>query len=115
MRMACSPKSGSHFRLDSRDLSARDETLSLRGRSGPTSGSAPINPSSITCKGVTGNHDPYSDTLGHNPVQTWRFYNSRAESENRIKELKEDFGAGGFCLQSFDGYRSRLPPDLLPL
>src|SRR5271157_1441670 len=42
-------------------------------------------------------------TLGHNPVQTWRFYNSRAESENRIKELKEDFGAGGFCLQSFDG------------
>lgn len=26
---------------------------------------------------------------------------SRAECENRIKELKEDFGAGGFCLQSF--------------
>jgi hypothetical protein len=22
-------------------------------------------------------------------VQTWRFYNSRAEIENRIKELKE--------------------------
>jgi hypothetical protein len=42
-------------------------------------------------------------TLNHDPVQTWRFYNSRAESENRIKELKEDFGAGGFCLQSFDG------------
>ena len=42
-------------------------------------------------------------TLGHSPVQTWRFYNSRAESENRIKELKEDFGAGGFCLHSFDG------------
>ena len=42
-------------------------------------------------------------TLGHNPVQTRRFYNSRAESENRIKELKEDFAAGGFCLQSFDG------------
>ena len=42
-------------------------------------------------------------TLGHDPVATWRFYNSRAESENRIKELKEDFGAGGFCLQSFDG------------
>jgi hypothetical protein len=42
-------------------------------------------------------------TLGHDPVQTWRFYNSRAESENRIKELKEDFGADGFCLHSFDG------------
>ena len=41
--------------------------------------------------------------LSHDPVQTWRFYNSRAEIENRIKELKEDFGAGGFCLQSFYG------------
>ena len=42
-------------------------------------------------------------TLRHDPVPTWRFYNSRAESENRIKELKEDFGADGFCLHSFDG------------
>src|SRR5438105_3708659 len=42
-------------------------------------------------------------TLSHDPVQTWRFYNSRAAIENRIKELKEDFGAGGFCLQSFYG------------
>ncbi len=28
---------------------------------------------------------------------------SPADSENRLKELKEDFGAGGFCLNSFDG------------
>jgi Transposase DDE domain group 1 len=42
-------------------------------------------------------------TLSHDPVTTWRCYNSRAESENRIKELKEDFGADGFCWQSFDG------------
>src|SRR5260370_41104229 len=28
---------------------------------------------------------------------------SRADSENRLKELKEDFGADGFCLQSFNG------------
>jgi hypothetical protein len=42
-------------------------------------------------------------TLRLDPLQTWRFYNSRAESENRLKELKEDFGADGFCLQSFDG------------
>src|SRR5216683_3787171 len=42
-------------------------------------------------------------TLSHDPVPTWRFYNSRAESENRIKELKQDFGADGFCLHSFDG------------
>lgn len=42
-------------------------------------------------------------TLAHDPVQTWYFYNSRADSENRLKELKEDFGADGFCLQSFNG------------
>jgi len=42
-------------------------------------------------------------TLAHNPVATWQFYNSRADSENRLKELKEDFGANGFCLHSFDG------------
>jgi hypothetical protein len=30
-------------------------------------------------------------TLSLDPVQTWHFYNSRAESENRLKELKEDF------------------------
>jgi hypothetical protein len=42
-------------------------------------------------------------TLGLDPVATWRFYNSRADCENRLKELKEDFGADGFCLQSLDG------------
>lgn len=42
-------------------------------------------------------------TLELDAVEVWRFYNSRAESENRIKELKEDFGADGFCLQSFYG------------
>ena len=36
-------------------------------------------------------------TLGHNPVPSWRLYNSRTESENSIKELKQDFGADGFC------------------
>jgi hypothetical protein len=42
-------------------------------------------------------------TLALDPVATWRFYNSRADCENRLKELKDDFGADGFCLQSFDG------------
>lgn len=36
-------------------------------------------------------------------VDVWRFYNQRADVENRIKELKEDFGADGFCLDSFYG------------
>ena len=31
-----------------------------------------------------------------------RMYSGRAESENRIKELKEDLSLDGFCLQSFD-------------
>jgi hypothetical protein len=42
-------------------------------------------------------------TLELAPVDLWRFYNSRADSENRIKELKEDFGADGFCLRPFQG------------
>ncbi len=42
-------------------------------------------------------------TLELSAVDVWRFYNSRSECENRIKELKEDFGAAGFCLQSFYG------------
>ena len=37
------------------------------------------------------------------PEAVWRFYNGRAESENRFKELKAAFGAGGFCLAAFDG------------
>lgn len=35
-------------------------------------------------------------TLSLDPVATWRFYNGRAESENPLKELKQDFGADGF-------------------
>lgn len=42
-------------------------------------------------------------TLPLPPEDVWRFYNSRADSENRLKELKEDFGARGFSLQAFDG------------
>jgi Transposase DDE domain group 1 len=42
-------------------------------------------------------------TLELSPVDAWHFYNGRADSENCFKELKEDFGADGFCLQSFDG------------
>ena len=37
------------------------------------------------------------------PELVWRFYNGRADCENRIKELKLDFAADGFCLRSFQG------------
>lgn len=42
-------------------------------------------------------------TLHDEPLEVWRFYNGRGDCENRIKELKHDFNAGGFCLQSFAG------------
>lgn len=33
--------------------------------------------------------------------QIWNIYNSRADCENRIRELKEDFGLDAFCMQDF--------------
>lgn len=33
--------------------------------------------------------------------QIWNIYNSRADCENRIKELKQDFGLDNFCMQNF--------------
>lgn len=33
--------------------------------------------------------------------QIWNIYNSRADCENRIKELKQDFGLESFCMQDF--------------
>ena len=33
--------------------------------------------------------------------QVWNIYNTRADCENRIKELKNDFGLENFCLQDF--------------
>jgi Transposase DDE domain group 1 len=34
-------------------------------------------------------------------LETWRIYRGRANCENRIKELKYDFGADSFCLRDF--------------
>jgi hypothetical protein len=42
------------------------------------------------------------------PAELWRFYNGRAECENRLKELKEDYAAGAFCLQAFWGTEAAL-------
>lgn len=35
------------------------------------------------------------------PEQIWQQYKMRADAENRIKELKEDFGVEGFSMDSF--------------
>lgn len=42
-------------------------------------------------------------TLELPAIEVWRFYNGRADCENRLKELKHDYGADGFCLNAFDG------------
>lgn len=42
-------------------------------------------------------------TLELPAIEVWRFYNGRADCENRLKELKDDLGASGFCLNSFYG------------
>jgi len=34
-------------------------------------------------------------------TQLWNLYNGRADCENRIKELKQDFGLESFCLKDF--------------
>lgn len=34
-------------------------------------------------------------------TEIWEQYKHRADAENRIKELKEDFGVEGFCMESF--------------
>lgn len=40
-------------------------------------------------------------TLDLPPAEIWRLYNGRCDSENRIAELKGDFGLNGFCLEPF--------------
>ena len=40
-------------------------------------------------------------TLPLPPEAVWRTYNGRADTENRLKELKYSFGADGFCSHRF--------------
>lgn len=42
-------------------------------------------------------------SLDGQSVEVWRFYKGRGDCENRIKELKHDFNADGFCLDRFHG------------
>jgi DNA-directed RNA polymerase subunit N (RpoN/RPB10) len=34
-------------------------------------------------------------------VEVWEQYQRRGDAENRIKELKEEFGVKGFCMDDF--------------
>jgi hypothetical protein len=42
-------------------------------------------------------------SLDAEPGAVWNLYRGRGDCENRIKELKNDFGIVGFCLRSFTG------------
>jgi hypothetical protein len=48
-------------------------------------------------------HRAIATSLAGTPLEIWRFYQHRGDCENRIKELKYDFNADEFCLQSFAG------------
>jgi hypothetical protein len=43
----------------------------------------------------------YITDLNLSAYEIWRLYRGRADSENRIKELKYEFGIQGFCLHKF--------------
>ena len=45
----------------------------------------------------------YITNLDVSAKLVWDMYRQRADSENRIKELKYDFGMNGFCLNKFYG------------
>ncbi len=46
-------------------------------------------------------YNSYVTNLELPVVQIWNLYNGRADCENRIKELKQDFGLESFCLKDF--------------
>jgi len=50
----------------------------------------------------------YITCLKLSPVDVWRFYRQRADCENRIKELKYDYGLYKMNQASFDGTETSL-------
>jgi len=50
----------------------------------------------------------YVTNMAISPVEIWRLYRGRANCENRIKELKYDYGLDKMNQQSFDGTETSL-------
>lgn len=50
----------------------------------------------------------YVTNMNLSAVEVWRLYRQRADSENRIKEIKEDFGFDSFNLNKFWGTEAAL-------
>ena len=46
-------------------------------------------------------YSAYVTNQTYSATDVWRNYRGRADCENRIKELKQDFGADNFCLKDF--------------
>ena len=46
-------------------------------------------------------YSAYITNQTYGATDVWRNYRGRADCENRIKELKQDFGADNFCLKDF--------------
>jgi len=55
----------------------------------------------------------YITNLKLSAAEVWRLYRQRADSENRIKELKEDFGLDSFNLKEFYATESTLTVAML--
>ena len=53
-------------------------------------------------------YSAYFTNLSLAPAEVWRLYRGRADAENRIKELKTDFGFDSFNMKSFQGTESAL-------
>lgn len=53
-------------------------------------------------------YSAYVTNLDLPPLEVWHMYRGRADSENRIKELKEDFGIASFSCNSFDALEATL-------
>ena len=53
-------------------------------------------------------YSAYFTNLSLAPAEVWRLYRGRGDAENRIKELKADFGFDSFNMKSFQGTESAL-------
>ena len=53
-------------------------------------------------------YSAYITNLSLSPSDVWRLYRGRADAENRIKELKADFGFDSFNLDNFFGTEAAL-------
>jgi len=53
-------------------------------------------------------YSAYITNLTLSPADVWRLYRGRGDAENRIKELKYDFGFDSFNMQSFFGTEAAL-------